>query len=213
MVDIVTLSHPDAIWDDEGPRDAQRVELSDEVLCRRVAQGDGPAFDLLVERYQPRAYRLAWSILRDAEEARDLSQEALIRLYESAGSFRGKARFSTWFYRILVNLCLDARRRRRWWQRAVTPVERDDGTFESPAEQQPAPIVDPVDGLAREQAATQLWRAVGRLSPQQRAVLTLQVQEELSTAEIAAVLKCSEATVRVHVHRALMALRKTMRNN
>ena len=121
MVEAVSLRRGDAVWDDGWPRDISRVETSDEALCRRVAQRDDRAFDLLVERYQQRAYRLAWSILRDAEEARDLSQEAFLRLYEAAGSFRGTARFSTWFYRILVNLCLDARRRRRWWHLAGGP--------------------------------------------------------------------------------------------
>ena len=87
------------------------MEISDEALCQRVADRDEAAFDLLVERYRERAYRLAWSILRDAEDARDLSQEAFVRLYEAAASFRGRARFSTWFYRILVNLCLDHRRK------------------------------------------------------------------------------------------------------
>jgi RNA polymerase sigma factor (sigma-70 family) len=57
---------------------------------------------------------------------------------------------------------------------------------------------------------SKLWAAVDRLTPQQRAAVILQVQEELQTAEIAAVLKCSEATVRVHLHRALQTLRKTM---
>ena len=74
-------------------------------------------FDVLVTRYQARAYRLAWALLRDAEDARDLSQEAFVRLYETAGRFRGESRFSTWFYRILVNLCLDHRRRGRGWRR------------------------------------------------------------------------------------------------
>lgn len=213
MVEAVTLRHADVVWDDGWSRDISRVETTDEALCRRVAQRDRDAFETLVERYQQRAYRLAWSILRDAEEARDLSQEAFIRLYDVAGSFRGTARFSTWFYRILVNLCLDARRRRRWWHLAASPVEREDGTFESLVEQQPAPGGDPVEGLAREQLMTQLWKAVEKLSPQQRAALMLQVQEELPTSEIAAVLKCSEATVRVHLHRALQALRKTMRKD
>jgi RNA polymerase sigma-70 factor (ECF subfamily) len=211
MVEAVSLHHVEAVWDDGWTRDGSRVETSDEALCRRVAQRDGVAFETLVERYQQRAYRLAWSILRDAEEARDLSQEAFIRLYEAAGSFRGTARFSTWFYRILVNLCLDARRRRRWWYLAAAPVDREDGSFESLVEQQPAATDDPVDELAREQVRAQLWKAVEGLSPQQRAALMLQVQEELPTTEIAAVLKCSEATVRVHLHRALQALRKTMR--
>jgi RNA polymerase sigma-70 factor (ECF subfamily) len=207
------LQHINAVWDDGCPRDVSRVEISDEALCTRVAERDEDAFDLLVQRYQLRAYRLAWSILRDAEEARDLSQEAFIRLYEAAGGFRGRSRFSTWFYRILVNLCLDARRRRRWWQRELTAFERDGESNESLVEQQPAPVMDPVDDLERGRTLTQLWKAVDSLSPQQRAALLLQVQEELPTSEIATVLKCSEATVRVHLHRALMALRKTMRKD
>src|SRR5262245_4808592 len=213
MVEAISLRHVDAVWDDGCPRDISRVGTSDEALCRRVAQRDDGAFDLLVERYQQRAYRLAWSILRDQEEARDLSQEAFIRLYDVAGSFRGTARFSTWFYRILVNLCLDARRKRRWWHLAASPVDREDGTSESLVEQRPAPADDPVDTLAREEQMGRLWKAVEKLSPQQRAALMLQVQEELPTPEIAAVLKCSEATVRVHLHRALQTLRKTMRKD
>jgi RNA polymerase sigma-70 factor (ECF subfamily) len=193
------------------------VEVSDEALCRRVAERDDGAFDALVERYQRRAYGIAWSILRDAEEARDLSQEAFIRLYENAHRFRGQARFSTWFYRILVNLCLDHRRRHRWWRRAVvvaSPGPRDEtgGPLDALVDAQPAPVHDPLDDLDREQAMKQLWAAVEGLSPQQRAVLHL-VADDMPTAEIASVLRCSEATVRVHLHRALVALRKTMRRS
>ncbi|MBI4638141.1 MAG: RNA polymerase sigma factor [Candidatus Rokubacteria bacterium] len=173
--------------------------LSDEALCRRAADRDETAFDLLVARYQQRAYRLAWSLLRDAEEARDLSQEAFVRLWETAGSFAGRSRFSTWFYRILVNLCLDHRRKRR----ADAPGPLPDG------EDTPAPGIDPVARLEREEAMRPLWPAVDRLAPRQRAALLLQL-EDLSTGEIAAVLKCSEATVRVHLHRALTTLRKAM---
>src|SRR5215468_3128303 len=120
-------------------------ETSDEALCRRVAAGDEAAFDLLVARHQGRAYRLAWSLLRDAEDARDVSQEAFLRVYRTASSFRAEAKFSTWFYRILVNLCLDQRRRGRWWRTLVGSRESPDG--DDPLEQQPAPAVDPVDVL------------------------------------------------------------------
>ena len=185
------------------------MEPSDEALCQRVADRDEAAFDLLVGRYQERAYRLAWSILRNAEDARDLSQEAFVRLYEAAGSFGGRAKFSTWFYRILVNLCLDHRRKNRWWTRWARD-ESDDPSGESLIDRQPAPAADPVDALGRERTLTTLWAAVDRLAPRQRAAVILQVQEELPTAEIATVLKCSEATVRVHLHRALAKLRKTM---
>ena len=183
-------------------------EISDETLCRRVAAQDEAAFDVLVGRYQGRAYRLAWSLLRSAEDARDVSQEAFLRVYRTAGGFRGDARFSTWFYRILVNLCLDHQRRGRWWQRLLV---RDDVTGDPDRgvlERQPAPVADPGDALGRQQVMARLWAAVDRLSPQQRAAIVLHVQEELPTSQIAEVLKCSEATVRVHLHRAVGALRK-----
>ena len=188
------------------------MELSDEVLCQRVANRDEEAFDLLVERYQGRAYRLAWSILRDAEEARDLSQEAFIRLYQAARSFSGRARFSTWFYRILVNLCLDHHRKHRQWRGILVAGRSEDESEDSIIERQPAPLEDPVEDLGRAETMKALWTAVDQLSPQQRAALLLQVQEDLPTAEIAAVLKCAEATVRVHLHRALTTLRKMMGN-
>jgi len=185
------------------------VELSDEVLCRRTAERDEAAFEVLVARYQERAYRLAWSIVRNAEDARDLSQEAFIRLYQAAGRFDGRSKFSTWFYRILVNLCLDHRRKDRWWK-LWTRDAGDRESNESLLDRQPASHQDPVDTIGRERTLKQVWEAVGRLAPQQRVAVILQVQEELPTPEIATVLKCSEATVRVHLHRALATLRKTM---
>ena len=180
--------------------------ISDETLCRRVADRDEAAFEALVARHQGRAYRLAWSLLRDAEDARDISQEAFLRVHRTAGSFRGDARFSTWFYRILVNLCLD-HRRRRWWQRWVVRDERAEDTA---LDRQPAPAEDPGDALGRDQRRARLWAAVDRLSPRQRAVIVLHVQEELPTGLVAAVLECSEATVRVHLHRAVSVLRRTL---
>lgn len=186
----------------------ERGDISDEALCARVAARENGAFDELVERYQARAYRLAWSLLRDAEDARDLSQEAFLRVYQSAGRFRGDARFSTWFYRILVNLCLDHRRRRRWWQRAVAQDPDEDQV--ALVERQPAHEPDPGQRASQEQTMTRLWTAVHRLAPQQRAAVVLSVQEQLSTAEIAAVLQCSEPTVRVHLHRAVQALRRKL---
>lgn len=183
------------------------MEPSDETLCRRVAGKDEAAFDLLVGRYQQRAYRLAWSVLRDAEEARDLAQEAFIRIYQSAGTFDGRAKFSTWFYRIVLNLCLDHKRKHRWWRRVfVRPGDDDDGA--DPVARVAAPPSDPVEHLGREQMIKRLAAEVGRLSPQQRGAVVLQL-EGLATGEIADVLGCSEATVRVHLHRALTTLRKT----
>ncbi|PYM20208.1 MAG: RNA polymerase [Candidatus Rokuibacteriota bacterium] len=184
-------------------------ETSDEALCRRVAAGDEAAFDVLVARHQGRAYRLAWSLVRDAEDARDVSQEAFLRVYRTAATFRGEAKFSTWFYRILVNLCLDHRRRSRWWRRLGGGQDAADGG--DPLERHAAPGRDPAEALGQAQLMARVWAEVERLSPQQRAAVILHVQEDLPTSEVAAVLACSEATVRVHLHRAVSALRKTMK--
>ena len=191
--------------------DGTDAEVSDEALCRRIAGGDERAFDLLVTRWQGRAYRLAWSILRDVEDARDVSQDAFVRLYQTAGGFREQARFSTWFYRILVNLCLDHRRRGRWWRGVLgwghggTPGQADE------IERVPAPDDDAARRAEDAQAVSRLWRAVDALAPRQRATVLLHVQEGLATSEIAAVLGCSDATVRVHLHRAVATLRKTLK--
>jgi RNA polymerase sigma-70 factor (ECF subfamily) len=188
------------------------VESSDEQLCRAVAERTPGAFDLLVERYQERAYRIAWSIVRDREEAKDCSQDAFIRLHEAAGSFAGQSKFSTWFYRILVNCCLDRQRRRRSWRRLVGWRDRraDDPDEPDPVEQAAAPFSDPADTLDTEQRMTRVWAMVDELSPQQRAAVTLSVREGLATKDIAAVLNVSEATVRVHLHRALSTLRRRL---
>jgi RNA polymerase sigma-70 factor (ECF subfamily) len=187
----------------------ESVEQSDEALCRSVANREPGAFDLLVERYQERAYRIAWSIVRDREEAKDCTQEAFIRLHDGAGSFAGQSKFSTWFYRILVNCCLDNRRRGRGWRRLL--VWRDAEDEESAGdliERQPAPPDDPGERMDEDQQMSRIWEAVETLSPQQRAAVLLQCREGLATKEIASVLNTSEATVRVHLHRAFATLRR-----
>ena len=188
------------------------MESSDEQLCRAVAERKPEAFDLLVERYQERAYRIAWSIVRDREEAKDCSQEAFLRLHESAGSFAGQSKFSTWFYRIVVNCCLDQQRRRRGWRRLLGWRDRRDEAPDAPdpVEQAAAPFADPAEGLDTERRMSRVWALVEELSPQQRAAVTLSCREGLSTKDIAAVLSLSEATVRVHLHRALNTLRRRL---
>ncbi len=185
------------------------MELSDEELCRRVATRDADAFELMVDRHQGRAYRLATSILGNEADARDVSQEAFIRLYESAGRFDGRSRFSTWFYRILVNLCIDHQRKNRWWRRVVPMVgpgdDSDERAFDPPSHE-----AGPEDEAMLTQSISRLRPALEKLSPQQRAAVLLQTQEGFTSREIGEVLKCSEATARVHVHRGIAQLRKLM---
>jgi RNA polymerase sigma-70 factor (ECF subfamily) len=187
------------------------VEPSDEALCRRVAEQDERAFEQLVERHRQRAYRLAWSILRDGEEAKDISQEAFLRLYEKAAGFDGRSKFSTWFHRLLVNLCIDRRRQRSSWLQRLFRADTGDD-LEEELERVPSPVEDPAVTVERRQAVSRAWEIAGRLPARQRAALALQIEEDLPASEIAAILECSEATVRVHLHRALSTLRKALRD-
>ena len=190
------------------------MEPSDEELCRRIAGRDAEAFELMVDRHQGRAYRLASSILGNEADARDVSQDAFIRLYESAGRFDGRSRFSTWFYRILVNLCIDHQRKNRWWRRLAplaTPGA-DDPNENERAFDPPSSEAGPEDDAMLTQSIRRLRPALDKLSPQQRAAVLLQTQEGFTSREIGEVLKCSEATARVHVHRGIAQLRKLMAN-
>ena len=187
-------------------------ELSDEELCQKVATGDAEAFEVLVERHQARAYRLACSILGSESDARDVSQDAFFRLYESANRFDGRSRFSTWFYRVLVNLCIDHKRRDKWWRRLVpltNPADDPDAPAFDPASPEPGPEVTAM----LSQSTVKLSAALERLSPNQRIAVLLQAQEGLSSREIAEVLKCSENTARVHIHRGLTQLKKIMKDD
>jgi RNA polymerase sigma-70 factor (ECF subfamily) len=187
------------------------VEPSDEELCRKIAERDGAAFELMVDRHQGRAYRLASSILGNEADARDVSQDAFIRLYESAGRFDGRSRFSTWFYRILVNLCIDHQRRNRWWKR-LAPLASPGDDPDERAFDPPSSEAGPEDEAMLKQSTSRLRPALAKLSPQQRAAVLLQTQEGFTSREIGEVLRCSEATARVHVHRGIAKLRKLIAN-
>ena len=187
------------------------MEPSDEELCRRIAGRDAEAFELMVDRHQGRAYRLASSILGNEAAARDVSQDAFIRLYESAGRFDGRSRFSTWFYRILVNLCIDHQRKNRWWKR-MAPLASPGDDPDERAFDPPSSEAGPEDEAMLKQSISRLRPALAKLSPQQRAAVLLQTQEGFTSREIGEVLKCSEATARVHVHRGIAQLRKLIAN-
>src|SRR5262249_57420790 len=143
------------------------------VRCGRGRGGEEAACDLRSAGYKRRGWRRPGTVLRAAEGARDASQEAFVRLYRAAGQFGGRAKFSTWFYRVLVNVCLEHRRKHRWWRHIFASAPSDDEA-ESSVEHHPAPAVDVLGALDREQALTRLQAAMGQLSPQQRAVVPLQ---------------------------------------
>jgi RNA polymerase sigma-70 factor, ECF subfamily len=183
------------------------VQPGDEELVALARNGNHKAFEELVERHKQKAYRIAFDFSRDREEAKDLSQEAFLRAYTHLGNFDGRSAFYTWFYRILVNICLDYKRRK---QRTAT--EEFNETVENQLEpshvsqRPPAP-----DQLALAgQLSRKVSDALDALPPKQRTAFILKNNQGLSIKEIAEMMQTAEGTVKVHLHRAVTALRHSL---
>lgn len=174
------------------------VEATDEELMAAVAAGDRRAFQALVGRHQGRAFRIAFRMTRNKADAEDVTQEALLRVWTNAASWRPTAAFGTWLYRVVVNLAID---RQRAMQRRGPHAPLD----EAGALADPGP--DPAQATARGETGRLVAAAVEELPERQRAALVLAHFEGLSNAEAAEVLGTSISGVEALLVRARRALK------
>jgi len=183
------------------------VNPRDEELVASARQGDRRAFEELVERHQRKAFHIAFDFTREREDAKDLSQEAFLKAFTNLKNFDGRSSFYTWFYRILVNLCLDYKRRQK-----RAPAK----TFDESVENQIEPSHEPEKPRSPDQQvwARQISRRVGEaleaLPARQRTAFVLKNHQGLSIKEIAELMETAEGTVKVHLHRAVTALRERL---
>jgi RNA polymerase sigma-70 factor (ECF subfamily) len=179
-----------------------------------VLAGDREAarerFGELVARQQRRALRIAYHYLRDAHDADEAVQDAFVKVFTHIASYREHLPFEVWFTRILVNGCLDIRKARGRRLRWALPMTV---STELPSIDPAAPQPSPEDTLVSSERAREITSAVDRLPDRQRTVFTLCHLAEQSTAEIGRALGLSEATVRVHLFRAVRKLRKLLANS
>jgi RNA polymerase sigma-70 factor, ECF subfamily len=174
----------------DGQRDAARERFAD-----------------LVALQQRRASRIAYHYLRDGHDADEAVQDAFVKVFTHITSYRDDLPFEVWFTRILVNGCLDlrkARARRLRWSLPMAP------TAESVPLDPPARDPSPEDRLVSRDRARQIGAAVDQLPERQRTVFTLCQMSEQSTSEVSQALGLSEATVRVHLFRAVRKLRRLL---
>jgi RNA polymerase sigma-70 factor (ECF subfamily) len=181
----------------------ERETTDDHELVLRTKRGDRSAFEILVSRYQDRAYNVAYQILRHHEDALDVAQEAFARAYVSIARFQGKAGFYTWLYRILVNLAIDQTRARG----RQNPVPRDDPEREVALREMTA---DPGASLEGKEIGERIARAMATLPVQQRSALTLREIDGLSYQEIARIMKCSIGTVMSRLYAARQKLQQLL---
>jgi RNA polymerase sigma-70 factor (ECF subfamily) len=172
-------------------------EASDEDLMARIAAGDEPAFRLLARRYAGRAVSLARRITGNDADAEEVVQEALLRVWTNAPRWRPLAAFRTWFYRVVLNLCLSRRRRAPF-----VPLEA--------AGDPPDPSADVAAVAERDETERRIAAAIGDLPDRQRAAIVLTYHEGLSNAETAAILETSVSSVEALLVRAKRTLREKL---
>lgn len=190
----------------DAPDPAAQMTSSDEELVARSAGGDIDSFNQLVVRWERPIYALAYRVIGREEEARDLVQEAFLRAYRSLGGFRGDAKFSSWLYRITLNLCRDWIRR----QKRAPFVEAPEGVdvIELAGEQGPVESVE--DLVARRDLGAVVNRAMAALSEDQRKAIVLKEYQGLTFQEIADLLDCPLSTVKTRLYQGLVVLRREL---
>lgn len=178
----------------------------DEELVKLVAERDDrSAFAELVERHQRGVFSLLHRILGPDDEIEDIAQNVFIAAYRGLRTFRGNARFGTWLYRVTYNQACSALRRRSTKKEKMLVQHPEDETG-SPIEFADQGSADPSELLL----AKQVWRAVGRLPTQSRAVVELFYGRGMSYPEIAEALDLPVGTVKTHLHRARNHLRELL---
>ena len=183
------------------------MDSDEAALIERCRAGDLAAFEPLVEKYRQRVYRLAYNILRDSEEAWDVSQDAFIRAFQALASFRGDSAFYTWLFRIVINVARDRARQHAARGRAfgTERVEEEDWD-RALADHGTAPDTHAAQVEERER----IGRALSTLSEQHQAIIMLSDLEGLSYREIAEVLNIPMGTVMSRLHNARRRLRDAL---
>src|SRR5881296_4377311 len=165
----------------------------DPALVRAAQKGNMAAFEELVARHRDKIYARAVSMMRNEEEAIDLSQEAWVKAWQRLKQFQGEASFVTWMTRIVINLCLDQlRKQQRLRAESIEQMDEELGGVER---QMPVVTPNPTERLERGELRQRIDEALAKLSYEHRTVLILHEFEELEYKEIARLMQCSIGTV------------------
>ena len=167
--------------------------LTDQQLVKRSQRGDTEAYEELVARHRDKVYARAFSMMRNEDDAFDLSQEAWIKGWQRLKQFQGDSSFATWMTRITINLCLDLmRKQKRQRAESIEQMSEETGGVER---QMPVITTNPTEGLERLELRKRIDQAMTQLSEAHRTVLILHEFEELEYKAVAKVMKCSLGTV------------------
>jgi RNA polymerase sigma-70 factor (ECF subfamily) len=184
-----------------------RMSVTDEDLVARASAGDVESFNQLVSRWERPIFALAFRTLGREEDARDVSQEAFMRAYRGLPGFKGQAKFSSWLYRITLNLCRDWIRRERRAPLVAVPEGVDPTDL---ADERASPLESVEDLVSRREMSSAVARAMGELPAEQRTAILLKEYHGLTFQEIADLLECPLSTVKTRLYQGLSVLRRRL---
>jgi RNA polymerase sigma-70 factor (ECF subfamily) len=192
------------------PADSVSPELGagEELRLIQIAQrGDRDAFDRLVRLYDQQVLRLVMKVVQSPEEAKDLYQDVFLKVYRSLGRFRFESRFSTWLYRIVMNVCFDHLRRQKAHEEVQAPVgdEEQAEYFQSVPDDKP--VGNPERSLHASEIRTRIQKALERLGPRERLVFELRHFQGMKLRAIGELCGTSEETAKNSLFRATRKLR------
>ena len=170
--------------------------LQDDELIRSILKGNGERYDDIVERYQAGLYRTAFYYTQNLEDARDITQEILIKAYNSLAGFKQNSSFSTWLYRIAVNHCID-------WCRKKKPLLEESTYFDTLCDEEGSPE----DLFLRQEVASEVHESVSSLPTIYSTILILYYFEDFSPQQIADIMDTSKRTIETRLFRARKMLR------
>lgn len=183
--------------------------MNEDFLIKKAKKGDSAAFSALMEQHFAMIYNLALRMSGNPDDASDMTQEAMIKLFKNIGAFEGKSKFSTWVYRVAANTCLDELRKIKR-KKAVSldaEYETEDGSVGYEAEDTaPTPDVS----AERSELKTIVAKAVSRLGEEYRTAVILRDINGLSYTEIAEVIGCSVGTVKSRISRGRANLKEIL---
>jgi RNA polymerase sigma-70 factor, ECF subfamily len=167
----------------------------EQLLISQAKQGSHEAYRILVERHMRQAYNVAYGFVNEHAGAEDIAQEALVRAYRSLSTFRGESEFSTWLFRIVMNLALNRLKRQKVLAAREIPLEDAEH------------LLAAGDDQGNSDLRWHIEKALHELPTLQRAVVILRHVDGLSTKQVSVILRCSEGTVKTHLFRGLRKLR------
>lgn len=182
------------------------MTLTDEELVTRSIGGDKESFDQLVVRWERPIYALAYRVLGREEDARDVCQDTFLRAYRALPGFKGQAKFSSWLYRIALNLCRDWMRRQRRAPAMQMPEDAD--PVEMVGERGPAESIETL--VARRELSVVVEAALARLPEEQRTAIILKEYHGMTFQEIADLQGCPLSTVKTRLYQGLTVVRRQL---